>query len=160
MDFSEIFNLSKEFSVFVVLAIIRTYLVDILGWQMVIKYLEKTNWDNQITKKIRLNIYSFAHLITFILSSLLSYLLNRFVTFNSKQTLNEYFSILTFFTVNLFTLFLSTILLNYLTSLDKDKLIFSKFDIIDNNWIILSKIFTVVVTMFINYFAYKIFIFT
>jgi putative flippase GtrA len=160
MNIYSLYELSKEFAIFAILAAIRTYLVDILLWQILISYLEKVNWDNVITKRLRLNVYSFAHIITFILSSTLSYLLNRFLTFNQTNVLNELYSILAFFGVNIITLVLSTIILNYLTNVDTNNKYISKYGLIKKNWVVIAKLFTIVITMIINYLAYKLFIFS
>jgi putative flippase GtrA len=148
-----------EFVVFGSLAAARTLIIDIIGWRWLVSWMEKRPWSWEYIQRIRLNVYSYSHGLTFIVSSVTSYFLNRFITFNQPIVDNETRVFVEFMSVSIFTLVLSVIIINILTS---NKLILSlvdKIPIVKNYWPMTAKLITIGIVMVINFSGYKLFVF-
>jgi putative flippase GtrA len=85
--------------------------------------------------------------------------LNRYITFSDTNQLTNPELVTKFVVVSVITLVISVWLINFLTSekfiLEKVKL----FDLVNKHWPLLAKIGTIGVTMLINYFGYRWFVF-
>jgi putative flippase GtrA len=144
--------------IFVVLAGVRT-LLELGLWKFLVVIGEKSEKITSFLSLIRLNIYAFSHGVSFIASVIASYFLNRYITFSDTNQLTNPELVTKFVVVSVITLVISVWLINFLTSekfiLEKVKL----FDLVNKHWPLLAKIGTIGVTMLINYFGYRWFVF-
>jgi len=151
--------LLQEIVIFSLLAVIRTFVVDIVGWRLLVFWMERNPWSWEYVTKIKLNVYSYSHGIAFVVSSIASYLLNRFITFDASSVDSETRVFVEFMSVSIFTLVVSVIIINVLTS---NKLILrlsQKFPIIKDYWPMTAKLITIALTMVINFTGYKFLVF-
>lgn len=144
--------------IFTVLAGVRT-LLELGLWKFLVVIGEKSEKITKLLSIIRLNIYAFSHGVSFIASVIASYFLNRYITFSDTNQLTNPALVTKFVVVSVITLIISVWLINFLTSekfiLEKVKL----FDLVNKHWPLLAKIATIGVTMLINYFGYRWFVF-
>jgi putative flippase GtrA len=144
--------------VFAVLAGVRTIL-ELFLWKGLVIIGEKSEKIQSLLGFIKLNIYAASHGVSFIASVLASYFLNRYITFSDTNQLTNPELVFKFTFVSIITLIISVWLINFLTSekfiLEKVKL----FNLINKHWPLLAKIATIGVTMLINYFGYRWFVF-
>ncbi len=144
--------------IFTVLAGVRT-LLELILWKGLVLGLEKSEKIQGWLKIIKLNIYAFSHCISFIASVLASYYLNRYVTFSDTNQLTNPQVVSKFIAVSLVTLILSVWLINFLTSNKRILNEVKKYKLVNKHWPLLAKIGTIGVTMLINYFGYRWFVF-
>lgn len=146
------------FIVFSVLAVIRT-LLDIIMWQVLVwLFHPRINFVNFLTKK-GLNRYSLAQIISFIISTFISYYINKIITFNDNNP-TTIIVIVKFFILNLIGLVASVWVIEYMT---ENKILFENFKknpFIKKNWPMIAKITTIIITLFINFFGQKYWIFS
>ena len=149
----------ERFVVFVILAVVRTVLIDIIGWRILVAILKDKKWLENILKPIKLNVYAFVHIITFVFSNLGSYYANRYITFQNQSQGTEQQLILNFLLVSGVSLIISVVLINWLTSSIKVLNLVSKNNLLNKHWLIVAKILTVGVTMITNYIGYAFLVF-
>lgn len=142
---------------------------DILIWHFLVGFCNRNTALSNFIKSIKLNNYSFSHTISFIITVISSYTLNRTFTFgdSSKQ---DNFQIEKFFAVATVSWLITTLFLNHLTSNKKiasfvdilatfEQSITNKESLISKHWPTVAKVLTIGVSMITNYVGYKIFVF-
>jgi putative flippase GtrA len=149
----------EQFVIFVFWAVVRTLIVDIIGWRAVVSVLDRRVWVENILHKIQLNVYAFTHILTFIVSNLASYYLNRYLTFQNQTKGAEVQIVTSFWLVSGFSLVISTLLLNWMTGSQLILNFVEKYQFINPNWPLMAKLLTIGVTMVTNYVGYVLLVF-
>ncbi len=146
--------------------------LDIFIWKFLVKVIQSKPKFNSFVNKIKLTSYSFAHSISFVITVISSYFLNKNFTFGSKaigvnQTTLEATK---FFGVAIFSWILTTVFLTYLTKSQKIQSLVQalgrmeskatgRASLIVTHWPLIAKILTIVVSMISNYTGYRLFVF-
>lgn len=144
---------------FVFLAAIRTFLIDIVIWRFVVALMEKYPWTWSYVKRWGLNVYSYSHGLIFIVSSITSYILNRFITFEKGNVDSETRVFIEFMSVSLVSLGISVWVLNILTSNKRILKFIEKLPVIPKFWPMIAKVITILIVMVVNFTGYKLFVF-
>jgi putative flippase GtrA len=154
---------SAEFLRFVTFGLIGVFntLFDLAIWKSVVFLTQKNPAFIQTLQTKKLNEYSFAQAIAFILANIFSYFLNRFITFKDSVITDTTGSLLKFIFVSLIAFTVSVVSMNILT---KNTAVTEKFvsklpQLLQKHWPILAKLCVVVITLLINYFGYKLLVF-
>jgi putative flippase GtrA len=165
----------SEITKFLIFAAIGLFnsILDILIWKFLVTKIQKSTSLTSFVTKIKLNAYSFSHSISFVITVISSYILNKTFTFGKSftQNLNQTTVEATkFFGVAIFSWVLTTLFLNYLTKSDRIKTIVTRIGEIETNltkkpslvlqhWPLFAKILTIAVSMVTNYTGYRLFVF-
>jgi putative flippase GtrA len=168
-----------QFVVFGLIGVWNT-IFDIVVWKVVVIILERAarnrttkNWLLVRLNNLGLNRYSFAQGVSFVAANTLSYFLNRYITFRDSIGGNNPAAILRFFTVSLFALIISVLLINFLTknqrilnysnslSIRISKIVSRLPDWILKliDWPRVAKVITIAITLLINFVGYKFWVF-
>ena len=135
-------------------------ILDILIWKFLVKRFDSSHSFTQLIKKLKLNNYSFAHTISFIITVISSYFLNKNLTW--KDTIsNDNLQSIKFFGVATISMILTTIFLNFLTGKSIESWILKTlpFGFVKKHYHIIAKLTTIGLSMITNYLGYKFFVF-
>ena len=135
-------------------------ILDILIWKFLVKRFDSSHNFTRSIKKLKLNNYSFAHTISFIITVISSYFLNKNLTW--KDTIsNDNLQSVKFFGVATVSMILTTIFLNFLTSKELESWILKTlpFGFVKKHYHIIAKLTTIGLSMITNYLGYKFFVF-
>lgn len=135
-------------------------ILDIFIWKFLVKTFDSSTPLTSSIKKFKLNNYSFAHTISFVITVIFSYFLNKNITWKDIATTDNLQSI-KFFGVATISMILTTIFLNFLTSPKTEALVFKAFpfQLIKKHYHIIAKLTTILLSMVTNYLGYKFFVF-
>jgi putative flippase GtrA len=143
---------------FIIISVFRT-LLDILIWQFLVFLQKDKKKTFSFFAKLNLNKFAIAQVFAFIISVFLSYFLNKIFVFQTDNNQQEVSTLFKFIFVSLVSFFVSTWFINFLTS-DLKMLKLSKIHpFIEKHWPLLSKIFTIGITLIINYSGYYFLVF-
>lgn len=132
-------------------------ILDTSIWKMLVNFFQKNPILTKSFHKFSFNEYSVSHSISFVISAISSYILNKNLTFgDSKQS--DSWQIVRFFTVAGFSWILTTLFLNFLTETDSILKI-SKPKFITKHWPLFAKLLTIGVSMITNFVGYRLFVF-
>lgn len=162
----------SEITRFVIFGFIGLFnsVLDIFIWRLLVRFFDKRKQLAKLIHSIKLNNYSFAHTISFVITVISSYILNHAFTFaDSLKT--DSLQIFKFFGVAVTSWVITTLVLNYLTSNKKIAILVNKLSVFEqsitnrntslilNQWPTIAKVLTIAVSMVTNYIGYKIFVF-
>ena len=145
-------------------------LIDVLLWKFLVKYFSSKPSLLQIIKRLRLNAHTFAHTLSFGVTVISSYILNKNITWNDSQNKSDYFQGVRFFGVAIFSWAVTTFILNYLIKNKKinelvdtiavlEQTITKKESLIKKNYPTIAKILIIGISMFTNFIGYKLIVF-
>ena len=147
----------RSFVIFVILAVIRT-IIDFVLWRILVwVFQEKSPWV-KVSEKFGLNRFALAQAISFVVSAVISYVSNKEYAFGSTQD-DSFWLYFKFGVVTGLGLLSSVWVIEFLTS---NKYILNKikpFPLIEKHWPVIAKLVTVGVTLFINYFGMRFWVF-
>jgi putative flippase GtrA len=147
----------QTFIIFVVIAVART-LLDIAFWQYLVWIFKDNNPLVKLSLKYNLNKYALAQVISFLVASVISYYSNKFITF--KDNAADSLSLIgKFLAISVFALVLSVWLIEFLTSNKKILKLVQRYPLINRFWPLLCKLITIFVTLVINYFGQRYWVF-
>jgi putative flippase GtrA len=165
----------SEITKFLIFATIGLFnsVLDILIWKFLVTKIQKSTSLTSFVTKIKLNAYSFSHSISFVITVISSYILNKTFTFGKSlnQSVNQTTVEATkFFGVAIFSWVLTTLFLNYLTKSDRIKTIVTRIgetetsltkkpSLVLQHWSLFAKVLTIAVSMVTNYIGYRLFVF-
>jgi putative flippase GtrA len=154
--------MSSEVIRFVIFGSIGLFnaILDIFIWKFLVKTFNSSKPITSFVQQIKLNNYSFAHTISFIITVISSYFLNKNLTW--KDTIsNDSLQSIKFFGVATFSMFLTTIFLNFLTGKKIEEFVLKTFpfDFVKQHYHIIAKLTTILLSMVTNYTGYKLFVF-
>ncbi|GAB4143425.1 MAG: hypothetical protein OHK0017_00800 [Patescibacteria group bacterium] len=148
----------RSFLIFGIIGVWNTAF-DLALWEIILRLIKPDSALDKFANKIKLNRFSISHAIAFVIANIVSYYLNKNFAFDGVKLKNEYASFGSFFAVSLFSLVISTLLINYLTKNEKIHSWTSKDARLEKWWPQIAKLLVVSITMFTNFFGYKIFVF-
>jgi putative flippase GtrA len=147
----------RSFVIFFVLAVIRT-IIDLILWRILVWVFQEDSWWVKLSKKFGLNRYALAQALSFVVSAVISYFSNKEYAFGNTQpdSLWLYFK---FGVVTTAGLLASVWTIEFLTT---NKFILEKikpYKLLQDHWPLLAKLCTVAVTLVINYFGMRLWVF-
>ncbi len=147
-----------RFIKFVLVAIFRT-LLDIVIWRVLVWLLPETSSIIKLTQKyLKLNRFAVAQAVSFVVSLVVSYVLNAWLVFEQSSTSRTY-EVFRFGVISIIAFIASTWAMNILTSNNWILKQVKKIPILENHWPLTAKILTVGITTIINYYGYFSFVF-
>ena len=135
-------------------------ILDIFIWKFLVKTFDSSDKMSKFIKNIKLNNYSFSHTISFIITVISSYFLNKNLTW--KDTIsNDNLQSIKFFGVATISMILTTIFLNFLTGKKIEGWVLKNlpFGFVKKHYHIIAKLTTIGLSMITNYLGYKFFVF-
>jgi putative flippase GtrA len=135
-------------------------ILDIFIWKFLVKTFDSSKPITNFIQQIKLNNYSFAHTISFVITVISSYFLNKNLTW--KDTIsNDNLQSIKFFGVATISMILTTFFLNFLTGKNVEGFILKTFPfgIVKKHYHIIAKLTTILLSMVTNYLGYKFFVF-
>jgi putative flippase GtrA len=163
-------QLIREMIRFITFALIglTNAILDIIIWKSLVKYFNSNKLFTKYIHKTPLTNYSCAHAISFVITVISSYFLNKTFTFASQNSGGE--QIIKFFLVSIFSWIITTTVLTFLTKEGARTNIVTlishyevklkiKSKIFSNNWYLIAKILTIMISMVTNYLGYRLLVF-
>jgi putative flippase GtrA len=135
-------------------------ILDIFIWKFLVKTFDSSKPITNFIQQIKLNNYSFAHTISFVITVISSYFLNKNLTW--KDTIsNDNLQSIKFFGVATISMILTTFFLNFLTTKKIEDLVLKTIplDLVKKHYHIIAKLTTILLSMVTNYVGYKFFVF-
>jgi putative flippase GtrA len=135
-------------------------ILDIFIWKFLVRTFDSSKPITNFIQKIKLNNYSFAHTISFVITVISSYFLNKNLTW--KDTIsNDSLQSIKFFGVATISMILTTFFLNYLTTKKFEQFVLTTIPLklVKNHYHIIAKLTTILLSMVTNYLGYKFFVF-
>jgi putative flippase GtrA len=145
-------------------------LLDVVIYKFLVNFIETRELERYI-KNIHKSVskYTFSHTISFVLTVISSYFLNKSFTFGDSKKVDA-FQIYKFFTVAVFSWLITTWVLNFLMTNKKVKTIVDTIGFFETNktqkksrfiehWATIAKLITIGISMITNFIGYKIFVF-
>ena len=157
-----IFSVTQEFSRFLIFVLVGIFntLLDTILWRFFVWRLEKyPTTISYIHKNFKLNQYAFAQVISFCISAITSFFLNKFFTFSDASKTSDFTQVFRFFLITFLSLGISVTLINFLTETNWILKFTHKISFVDKHWLIIAKLLTVGVTMIVNFVGYRLFVF-
>ena len=170
-------NLQPEYYtilLFILTAIGRT-LLDVVIWKILVFLIGVSSRLKHLIQKLGLNKYSFAQIIAFSLSMVVSYILNYSLVFSTSATTQilDGYTLFKFIVVTIFSLVVSVWFINFFTQNQKVKsfifnstglVIFEKLSQpltiqLQKHWPLLVKLASIGLTMFTNFCGYYFWVF-
>lgn len=162
-------NELQRFIIFGLIGALNSVL-DVLLWKFFVNYFSKKPKILSLVKKIRLNVHTLAHTLSFGITVVSSYFLNKNITWNDSSNKGDYFQGVRFFAVAIFSWIVTTFILNYLINNKKvikivdtialfEQTFTRKESLIKKHYPTLAKIITIVISMVTNFIGYKILVF-
>ena len=135
-------------------------ILDIAIWKSLVRFLDSNSFFGRFISLLRLNNYSFAHIFSFVISVISSYILNKNITWHDTIS-NDFSQSFKFFGVATFSWILTTLILNFLTSpnLRTKAESIIKLPFFVNHYPTIAKLATILCSMITNYIGYKFFVF-
>ncbi len=144
---------------FILIGVFNT-LFDLVIWQSIVKSIKPDSDLEQFILKIKLNKYSFAQAIAFILANIGSYFLNSTFTFFDSKTSASSRSVGVFFLVSVFSLSISVLMMNILTKNQHILELSQKLPKpLATRWALVAKLMVAPITLTTNFIGYKFFVF-
>jgi len=131
--------------------------LDTTIWKILVNFFQKKPHLTRHFHKLHFNEYSASHSISFVISAISSYILNKNFTFGDSGQ-GDSWQIVRFFGVAGFSWVLTTLFLNFLTETGQI-LKFPKPKFISKHWPLFAKLLTIGVSMITNFVGYKLFVF-
>jgi putative flippase GtrA len=149
----------RRFLIFAIIGVFNTAF-DFVLWHRLVKFVKPDSTFEKFILKLKLNKYSFAQGLAFIIANIVSYFLNRSFTFSDSKVGSAAKSMGAFFLVSLFSLSISVLCMNFLTKNEK-VLAWSKTlpQPLAKRWTIIAKLIITPVTLTTNFVGYKLFAF-
>jgi putative flippase GtrA len=148
----------QTFIIFTIIAVVRT-LLDIAFWQYLVWIFKDTNPLVKLSLKYNLNKYALAQFISFLVASVISYYSNKFITF--KDNAADSFSMVgKFLAISILALVVSVWLIEFLTTNKRILKIVQRYPLVMRFWPLTCKLITVFVTLVINYFGQRFWVFS
>lgn len=135
-------------------------ILDIFIWKFLVKNFDSSKPITNFIQQIKLNNYSFAHTISFVITVISSYFLNKNLTW--KDTIsNDNLQSIKFFGVATISMILTTFFLNYLTTKKFEQFVLTTIPVpfVKKHYHIIAKLTTILLSMVTNYLGYKFFVF-
>jgi len=133
---------------------------DFILWHNIVKFVKPDSAFEKFIYKIKLNKYSFAQGLAFVIANIVSYFLNRNLAFFDSKVTSTTKTMGSFFLVSLFSLAISVTFMNFMTKNETVLAFAEKLPgPIRKRWPIVAKLSIAIVTMTTNYLGYKIFVF-
>ena len=139
---------------FGVVAVART-LLDIGMWKGFVIFIENNPDFDKKVQKFKMNAYSFAHGLSFLISVVISYFANKLLVFQDNNSISEAEQVFRFSIVSLAALVVSTIAIQIAST--NPLLSFPKkwHPLIEKNWPLITKLFAIAVATIVNYVGYS-----
>jgi|694.fasta_scaffold26453_4 putative flippase GtrA len=147
----------RSFVIFVILAVIRT-IIDLILWRFLVWVFQEDSLWVKISQRFGLNRYALAQALSFVVSAIISYVSNKEYAFESTQadSLWLYFK---FGVVTGLGLLSSVWVIEFLTTNNYILAKIKPYPIIQKHWPLLAKLATIFVTLVINYFGMRFWVF-
>ena len=149
----------RRFLTFAIIGVFNTAF-DFILWHRLVKFVKPDSALEKAILSLKLNKYSFAQGLAFIIANIVSYFLNRNFTFFDSKVGSTSKSMGAFFMVSLFSLSISVITMNFLTKNER-VLAWSKTlpKPLASRWSIIAKLIIAPITLTTNFVGYKLFAF-
>jgi len=152
----------SELTRFIIFACIGLFnsLFDTVLWRILVSQIER--YPDVISffhRKFNVNQYAIAQTISFLISSVSSYFLNKTLTFSDTVTQTDFWQIIRFSSVVCFSLVISVVAMNILTENNKILSVVRRWEFVSKHWPIVAKLITIAITMVTNFVGYRIFVF-
>lgn len=162
MEITTLLSISDlvEFLMFVLLATLRTVIVDIVGWRVLLGLMQRVPQTWVYARRLGFNVYSYSHAVSFIISNATSYYLNKYFVFLNSESKTTSKEVIEFIIVSSVSLILSILVIHYITISKYVIKLTTPYPIIKRHIPIIAKLCAIAVTILINYFGYKFLVFS
>jgi putative flippase GtrA len=147
-------ELQIQFILYIAIAVVRTAF-DMVMWKgFVILLSRNKSFADKITNS-KFNIYTLAHVIAVSISIIVSYVANKYLVFGSDDETNQVFEISSFLAVSLFSLAISTVIIQFLTANKQILKLSTIHPLLSKHWPFCARLAALGVTIITNFVGYR-----